>query len=58
VGVIQALLNRHRAGVAVRKLMRSFAEVNTELTALQDARARAGRGRSTMSGRGAATYGC
>jgi hypothetical protein len=43
MGVIQALLNRHRAGVAVRKLMRFFAEVNTELTALQDARARAGR---------------
>jgi len=42
MGVIQALLNRHRAGVAVRKLMRFFAEVNTELTALQDARARAG----------------
>jgi len=44
VGVIQALLNRHRAGVAVRKLMSFFAEVNTELTALEDARARAGRG--------------
>jgi hypothetical protein len=44
MGVIQALLNRHRAGVAVRKLMRFFAEVNTELTALQDARAPAGRG--------------
>src|SRR5215470_8564713 len=43
VGVIQALLNRHRAGVAMRKLLRFFAEVNTELTALQDARARAGR---------------
>jgi hypothetical protein len=44
MGVIQALLNRHRAGVAVRKLLRFFAEVNTELTALQDAQARAGRG--------------
>jgi hypothetical protein len=44
MGVIQALLNRHRAGVAVRKLMRFFAEVNTELTALQDARARVGWG--------------
>ena len=44
MGVIQALLNRHRAGVAVRKLMRFFAEVNTELTAMQDAQARAGRG--------------
>jgi hypothetical protein len=42
VGVIQALLNGHRAGVAMRKLMRFFAEVNTELTALQDARARCG----------------
>ena len=41
-GVIQALLNGHRAGVAVRKLMQWFAEVNTELTALDDARARAG----------------
>jgi hypothetical protein len=41
-GVIQALLNRHRAGVAVRKLMLWFAEVNTELTALDDARARTG----------------
>lgn len=44
MGVIQALLNRHRAGVAVRKLMQFFAEVNTELTALQDAGARAGQG--------------
>jgi hypothetical protein len=44
VGVLQALLNRHRAGVAMRKLMRFFAEVNTELTALQDAQARAGSG--------------
>lgn len=42
MGVIQALLNRHRAGVAVRKLMRFFAEVNTELTALQDEQARGG----------------
>ncbi len=42
VGVIQALLNRHRAGVAVQRLMRFFAEVNTELTALEDAWARAG----------------
>jgi hypothetical protein len=39
-GVLQALLNGHRAGVAVRKLMQWFAEVNTELTALDDARAR------------------
>lgn len=44
VGVIQALLNRHRAGVAVQRLMRFFAEVNTELTALDDAGARAGGG--------------
>jgi hypothetical protein len=44
VGVIQALLNGHRAGVAVQRLMRFFAEVNTELTALQDTRARAGGG--------------
>jgi len=44
VGVIQALLNGHRAGVAMRKLLRFFAEVNTELTALQDAQARAGPG--------------
>lgn len=44
IGVIQALLNRHRVGVAVRKLMRFFAEVNTELTALQDAQARVGGG--------------
>jgi hypothetical protein len=43
VGVIQALLNRHRAGVAVRKLMQFFAEVNTELTILQDAQAHAGQ---------------
>ncbi|HEX4421078.1 MAG TPA: hypothetical protein VH165_24340 [Kofleriaceae bacterium] len=42
VSVLQALLNRHRAGVAVRKLMNAFAEVNTELTALQDAQARSG----------------
>jgi hypothetical protein len=42
VGVIQALLNRHRAGVAMRKLLRFFAEVNTELTALQDEQARGG----------------
>jgi hypothetical protein len=41
-GVIQALLNGHRTGVAVRKLMQGFAEVNTELTALDDARARTG----------------
>lgn len=41
-GVLQALLNGHRAGVAVRKLLQWFAEVNTELTALDDARARAG----------------
>jgi hypothetical protein len=41
-GVLQALLNGHRAGVAVRKLMQAFAEVNTELTALDDARARTG----------------
>lgn len=41
-GVIQALLNGHRAGVAVRRLMHWFAEVNTELTALDDARARTG----------------
>lgn len=44
VGVIQALLNGHRAGVAMRKLLRFFAEVNTELTALHDAQVRAGRG--------------
>jgi hypothetical protein len=44
VGVIQALLNRHRAGVAVHRLMRFFAEVNTELTALEDAWARTGGG--------------
>lgn len=44
VGVIQALLNGHRAGVAVRRLMRFFAEVNTELTALHDAQVRAGAG--------------
>jgi hypothetical protein len=43
-GVIQALLNGHRAGVAASKLMRFFAEVNTELTALQDAQARMGPG--------------
>lgn len=42
VSVLQALLNRHRAGVAVRKLMHAFGEVNTELTALQDAQARSG----------------
>ncbi len=42
--MIQALLNRHRAGVAMSKLMRFFAEVNTELTALEDARVRAGPG--------------
>jgi hypothetical protein len=42
-GVIQALLNGHRSGVAVRKIMQGFAEVNTELTALDDARARTGR---------------
>ncbi|TMQ23408.1 MAG: hypothetical protein E6J91_00025 [Deltaproteobacteria bacterium] len=42
IGVIQALLNGHRAGVAVHKLMQWFAEVNTELTALDDARARTG----------------
>lgn len=42
VGVIQALLNRHRAGVAVRKLMQWFAEVNTELTAMEDATTRGG----------------
>jgi hypothetical protein len=41
-GVLQAVLNGHRAGVAVRKLMQWFAEVNTELTALDDARARRG----------------
>jgi hypothetical protein len=41
-GVIQALLNGHCTGVAVRKLMQGFAEINTELTALDDARARAG----------------
>ncbi|HEX8111964.1 MAG TPA: hypothetical protein VF516_29735, partial [Kofleriaceae bacterium] len=41
-GVLQALLNGHRAGVAVRKLLQWFAEVNTELTALDDARARTG----------------
>jgi hypothetical protein len=45
VGVIQALLNGHRAGVAVHKLMQWFAEVNTELTALDDARMRTGGGR-------------
>jgi hypothetical protein len=44
VGVIQALLNGHRAGVAMRKLLRFSAEVNTELTALHDAQVRAGRG--------------
>lgn len=42
VSVLQALLSRHRAGVAVRKLMHAFAEVNTELTTLQDAQARVG----------------
>jgi hypothetical protein len=42
IGVMQALLNGHRAGVAVRKLTRFFAEVNTELTALENARAAAG----------------
>lgn len=41
-GVIQAVLNGHRAGVAVRKLMQAFAEVNTELTALDDAQVRTG----------------
>lgn len=41
-GVLQALLNGHRTGVAARKLMQWFAEVNTELSALDDARARAG----------------
>jgi hypothetical protein len=41
-GVLQALLNGHRAGVAARKLMQAFAEVNTELTALDDARERTG----------------
>lgn len=40
VSVLQAVLNRHRAGVAVRKLMHAFAEVNTELTTLEDAQAR------------------
>jgi hypothetical protein len=46
------------AGVAVRKLLRFFAEVNTELTALQDAgRARAGGRSTTTSGHRAATYG-
>jgi len=44
MGVVQALLNGHRAGVAMRKLMRFFAEVNTELTALQDTQVRAGTG--------------
>ena len=38
MGVLQALLNGHRAGVAMRKLLRFFAEVNTELTALENAR--------------------
>ena len=42
-GVVQALLGRHRAGVAAHKLMRYFAEVNTELTALHDAQARSAR---------------
>lgn len=42
VSVVQALLNRHRAAVAVRKLMHAFAEVNTELTTLQDTQARTG----------------
>jgi hypothetical protein len=42
MGVIQALLNGRRAGVAVHKLMRFFAEVNTELTALEDTWARVG----------------
>lgn len=41
-GVLQAVLNGHRAGVATRKLMQWFAEVNTELTALDDARSRMG----------------
>ncbi|HWO25084.1 MAG TPA: hypothetical protein VNO30_40375 [Kofleriaceae bacterium] len=44
VGVIQSLLNGHRAGVAMRKLLQFFAEVNTELTALEDAQVRAGLG--------------
>ena len=42
IGVMQALLNGHRAGVAVRKLTRFFAEVNTELTALENAHTAAG----------------
>ena len=42
VSILQALLNRHRAGVAVRKLMHAFAEVNTELTTLHNAHARVG----------------
>ncbi|HET7501347.1 MAG TPA: hypothetical protein VFK02_10105 [Kofleriaceae bacterium] len=42
IGVIQALLNGHRAGVAVQRLAHAFAEVNTELTALHDAGARTG----------------
>lgn len=40
IGVIQSLLNGHRAGVAIHKLMHGFAEVNTELTVLDDASAR------------------
>lgn len=42
VSVVQSLLNRHRAGVAMRKLLQVLAEVNTELTSLRDAHERAG----------------
>ena len=43
MGVIQSLLHGDRAGVALRYLARFFAEINTELTALDDGHARAGR---------------
>jgi hypothetical protein len=43
MGVIQSLLHGDRAGVALRYLTRFFAEVNTELTALDDGHTRAGR---------------
>lgn len=43
MGVVQSLLHGDRAGVALRYLARFFDEVNTELTALYDSHARAGR---------------
>ncbi len=42
MGVVQSLLRRDRAGVAMRALSRFFEETNTELTALFDAHQRAG----------------